>query len=146
MIWNYEKVITVRLVIDKTSMLQDFMINFEVLQDYSTAARDEKITLGHVSLNLAEYTDFQSEDGENGVARRYLMQESKINSTLKIGISMRQLDGERDYRSPPLKVAPAFGCIAGIMDFEQAERDDIRRKCPCHTCTLRPLWLKLTFY
>ena len=47
-----------------------------------------KILLGNVRLNLAEYVNYEGqsyreEDGQ-GVARRYLMQDSKINSTLKV--------------------------------------------------------------
>ena len=36
-----------------------------------------------MKLNLAEYAG-GSDDGEEAVTRRYLMQESKINSTLKV--------------------------------------------------------------
>jgi len=54
-------------------------------------------------------------DVEEGVIRRYLMQDSKINSTLKVGILMIQVDGERNYVAPPLKTAPVFGGIAGLM-------------------------------
>lgn len=54
-------------------------------------------------------------DVEEGVIRRYLMQNSKINSTLKVGILMIQLDGERNYVAPALKTAPVFGGIAGLM-------------------------------
>jgi hypothetical protein len=119
----------VRLTIDKSNNLQECLINFEVVQDYS-GVRSEKITLGYVSLNLAEYVE-ESEmgpDGEEGVTRRYLMQESKINSTLKIGIMMKQIDGERNFSAPPLKTAPVFGGIAGIMAGEQAEQDDVGRE------------------
>lgn len=64
-------------------MLQDFEINFEVLQEYASGARGEKILLGNVKLNLAEYVE-ASDDTEDGFTRRYLMQDSKINSTLKV--------------------------------------------------------------
>ena len=64
------------------------------------------------------------EEGEEGVTRRYLMQDSKINSTLKVGIAMKQVDGERNFVAPPLKTAPVFGGIAGIMAGEQGEPDD----------------------
>lgn len=96
------------------------------MQDYSAGVRGEKIALGYVELNLAEYVE-ESEmgaDGEEGVVRRYLMQESKINSTLKIGICMKQVDGERNFVAPALKTAAVFGGIAGIMTGEQAEQDD----------------------
>ncbi|KAL2069003.1 hypothetical protein VTL71DRAFT_15341 [Oculimacula yallundae] len=126
--WDYSKTIPVRLTIDKNNNLQECTIDFEVVQDYNSAGmRGEKITLGSVSLNLAEYVE-ESEmgaDGEEAVVRRYLMQESKINSTLKIGISMKQVDGERNFVAPPLKTAPVFGGIAGIMAGEQAEQDDV---------------------
>ncbi len=105
------------------------MINFEVVQDYSSGVRGEKITLGYISLNLSEYVE-ESEmgvEGEEGVTRRYLMQDSKINSTWKISILMRQLDGERNFIAPPLKTAPVFGGIAGIMAGEQAEQDEVGR-------------------
>ncbi|KAI9054487.1 hypothetical protein LZ554_001645 [Drepanopeziza brunnea f. sp. 'monogermtubi'] len=126
--WDYSKSIPVRLTIDKNNNLQECSVNLEVVQDYNVAGlRGEKITLGFVTLNLSEYVE-ESEmgpDGEEGVVRRYLMQESKINSTLRIGILMKQVDGERNFVAPPLKTAPVFGGIAGIMAGEQAEQDDV---------------------
>ena len=81
--WEYEKAIPVRLVIDRNGILQDTEIHFEILQEYSFGARAEHIVLGNIRLNLAQYVPL--EDGkEGGVARRYLMQDSKINSTLKV--------------------------------------------------------------
>lgn len=62
-----------------------------------------------------EENDVVDEEAEEGIVRRYLMQDSKINSTLKIGILMVQIDGERTFVAPPLKTAPMFGGIAGIM-------------------------------
>ena len=82
--WDYEKTIPVRLIVDKNGMLQDFDIHFEVLQEYSSGARGERILLGNIKLNLAEYVEGSGET-EDGVTRRYLMQDSKINSTLKVG-------------------------------------------------------------
>ena len=64
-------------------MLQESEIHFEILQEYSPGTRAERIVLGHVKLNLAEYVG-GNDDGEESVTRRYLMQESKINSTLKV--------------------------------------------------------------
>jgi hypothetical protein len=124
------RTIPVRLTIDKSNNLQECIIHFEVVQDYSSGVRGEKITLGQVTLNLAEYVE-ESEmgpGGEGGVIRRYLMQESKINSTLKIGIMMKQVDGERNFTAPPLKTAPVFGGIAGIVAGDQAEQDDVGRE------------------
>ncbi|KAM0233604.1 hypothetical protein ACHAP5_010335 [Fusarium lateritium] len=60
---------------------------------------------------------------EDGIVRRYLMQESKVNSTLKISILMIQVDGERSYIAPALKTAPVFGGIGGIMS--EAIEDEV---------------------
>ncbi|KAK7757670.1 hypothetical protein SLS62_000047 [Diatrype stigma] len=67
-----------------------------------------------------EETDVVDEDAEEGIVRRYLMQDSKINSTLKVGILMVQVDGERNYAAPPLKTAPMFSGITGIMAGDAA--------------------------
>ncbi len=89
-------------------------------------------TLGNVKLNLAEYVEesegVAGEEGEERVVRRYLMMDSKINSTLKVAIRMIQVDGERNFVAPPLKSAAVFGGIAGIMAGEQVERDDPGRE------------------
>ncbi|KAG6010112.1 hypothetical protein E4U21_000146 [Claviceps maximensis] len=144
--YGYSKLITgVRISLDKNSNLGECPIEFEVLQEFGMT---EKITLGHVRLNLSEYVEESesfgrelgspprkrnttgggtpsSTDGldksetrfavEEGIMRRYLMQDSKINSTLKIGILMVQVDGERNFIAPPLKTAPVFGGIAGFV-------------------------------
>lgn len=136
-VWDYSKTLQVRLTTDKTNMLQELLIHFEIVQDYGSGVRgSDKITLGNIALNLAEYVEGSdgaispgSKDGEDeGIVRRHLMQDSKINSTLKIGISMKQIDGERNFVAPPLKTAPVFGGIAGIMGQEQGEADEVGRK------------------
>ena len=100
-IWDYKKEIDVRLTTDKKGVLEDNEIHFEVQQEYSPGARAERIVLGMVRCNLAEYCGLDGgeeeevgdggEGGEGGegvlrrgITRRYLMRESKINSTLKV--------------------------------------------------------------
>ncbi|KAK3723429.1 hypothetical protein LTR37_001681 [Vermiconidia calcicola] len=123
--YEYEKKVAVRLTVGKDGMLQECSVHFEVLQEYGAGGRGERIRLGDVKLNLAEYVEVgeaqspsspgPGQVGDEGVVRRYLMQESKINSTLKVGITMRHLEGTRDYYAPPLRTAPVFGGIAGII-------------------------------
>jgi hypothetical protein len=120
-------------------MLQECFAEFEVLQEYDRGTgRNDRITLGTVKLNLAEYVE-QSEmvvvPGEDpGVTRRYLMQDSKINSTLKLGIYMKQTEGDKNFIAPALKTAQVFSGIAGIMAGEQAELEDHGGKTsPCQT-------------
>ncbi|KAL8714168.1 MAG: hypothetical protein Q9220_001897 [cf. Caloplaca sp. 1 TL-2023] len=121
--WEYTKSLPVRLTIDRNGMLQESEIHFEVMQEYSSGARGERIILGNVRLNLAEYVE-AGEDGDGSITRRYLMQDSKINSTLKVGISMKQVEGDRNFTAPQLKSAPVFGGIAGIMASEQGQGND----------------------
>lgn len=125
--YDYEQQIPVRLTVSKDGMLQDYFADFEVQQEYGTGGKNERITLGKLKLNLAEYVEASevqspgppSSPGHvpeaEGVVRRYLMQDSKINSTLKIGIHMRYVEGTRDFTAPPLRSAPVFGGIAGII-------------------------------
>ncbi|KAG6038774.1 hypothetical protein E4U41_003706 [Claviceps citrina] len=142
--YGYSKLVTgVRISVDKNNNLGECPIEFEILQEFGMT---EKITLGHVKLNLSEYVEESDSFGrelgspprkrssvsastpsaeggdkpeiqsvQEGIVRRHLMQESKINSTLKIGILMVQVDGERNFIAPPLKTAPVFGGIAGFL-------------------------------
>ncbi|PPJ61312.1 hypothetical protein CBER1_05121 [Cercospora berteroae] len=130
--YNYEKQTAVRLTVGKDGMLQECPIHFEVQQEYSSGGRGERIKLGDVHLNLAEYVDNALDlpasptrvsdataEQDHGITRRYLMQDSKINSTLKIGIYMRHVEGTRDYHAPALRTAPVFGGIAGIISSSE---------------------------
>lgn len=158
--YNFNKVITgVRMSVDKNNSLNECLIEFEIVQEFGLS---EKITLGHIKLNLAEYveeselylrevnslstrkrtnssgspnsandlklSDEAIRDAEEGIVRRYLMQDSKVNSTLKISILLIQVDGERSFIAPPLKTAPVFGGIAGFMVPEQNEDEILGRK------------------
>lgn len=121
--FDYNKTLPVRLTIDKNGYLQPCDIYFEILQEFDSV-RGGKVHLGNVKLNLAEFTgdigaERELEEGEEGmVTRRYLMQDSKVNATLKIGISMRQIDGDTNFIAPPLRSAMVIGGIAGIVSAE----------------------------
>ncbi|KAI9702220.1 MAG: hypothetical protein M1820_006302 [Bogoriella megaspora] len=129
--YDYDKIIPIRMTIDKNGMMQDAPIHFEVIQEYSSGGRGERIQLGNVKLNLAGYVEPSEAEGEDGIVRRYLMQDSKINSTLKISIFVKQLEGDRNFTTPQLKSAPVFGGIAGIMAGEQqGETDDSTGQMP----------------
>ncbi|CAK7223111.1 hypothetical protein SBRCBS47491_005090 [Sporothrix bragantina] len=83
----------------------------------------DSVASGPASTAGSSVASFSTSGGspvEDGVIRRYLMQESKINSTLKIGILLVQTEGERNYVAPPLKSAPVFGGITGIVASSEA--------------------------
>lgn len=133
--WDYSKEIELRLTIEKNQALQECEIHFEILQEYHEGVRGGRVLLGNVRLNLAEYTRIPDpsttegaplDDGEEGgITRRYLLQDSKVNSTLKVGIKMKQIEGDNNFVAPPLKSAMVLGGIAGIIGAEAGEGDDI---------------------
>ncbi|TVY36810.1 Uncharacterized protein LOCC1_G005985, partial [Lachnellula occidentalis] len=105
--FDYTRTFPVRLTIDKNNNLSECPIHFEILQEFHSGAvtKAERVPLGHVFLNLAEYVEESEQvDGEEGVVRRYLLQDSKIN---------------KEFRGAPLKTAAVFGGIAGIMAGER---------------------------
>lgn len=131
--WEYVKHMQVKLTIDKNQTLQSCDICFEILQDYHDGGKGGRVHLGNVKINLAEYTNPPEtgveealEDQDGMITRRYLMQDSKVNATLKVGISMKQIDGDTNYIAPPLKSAMTVGGIAGIIAAEAGgETDDM---------------------
>lgn len=123
--------------------LSEYVEESENFPRRSTASRsgrgtsEKESSLGHRRLSSAgsrhasrtsdesfEAAIPEEDTVEEGITRRYLMQDSKINSTLKLGILMVQTDGDRNYVAPPLKTAPMFGGIAGIMAGETVEPAD----------------------
>lgn len=140
--YDYEVRLPVKMVVGKDGMLQESFIEFEVIQEYSGGGKAERITLGTVKLNLAEYVEQSElnkiEGDEPGVTRRYLMQNSKINSTLKISVFMRQIEGDRNFVAPALKTAQVFSGIAGIVSGEQGDAEDAGSEC-AHTHEALPM-------
>jgi hypothetical protein len=133
------------MTIDKSLLLQETEIYFEILQEYSEDSRHGRVVLGQVKLNLAEYADrthleddTSRDPDDEGITRRYLMQNSKINSTLKIGIALKQLEGDTNFTTPPLKSAMVFGGIAGIVSAD-ATTDDMNGNIPTISSKTREL-------
>ena len=84
--WDYEKRIELRLVVDKHGSLQASELAIEVVQEWAAAGagrHEQRALLGRVTLDLAEYVA-ACEETEEPVVRRYLMKDSKINSTVKV--------------------------------------------------------------
>lgn len=130
--FEFTKDLSIKLTIDKNLSLHPCEIHFEILQEYHDGGRGGRVHLGNVTLNLAEYTSANEAnmddepEAENGmITRRYLMQDSKVNATLKIGISMRQVEGDTNFIAPALRSAMMVGGIAGIMNTETGEADDM---------------------
>ncbi|KAF2967601.1 hypothetical protein GQX73_g6019 [Xylaria multiplex] len=97
---------------------------FSVGRSASEAERTGTSSSAGTATQHPEENDVVDEEAEEGIVRRYLMQDSKINSTLKIGILMLQADGERNYVAPALKSATMFmGGISSIVTNANDQAD-----------------------
>lgn len=115
--WDYENSWNVRMVIDRSNKLQEAVLIFEVYQEMYGGK--ERHALGTLELNLAEYV----ENSESS-SQRYLLQNSKVNSTLRLGLYLEQLSGDTDFEAPELKKAQVFGVITGLL----VEGKDIKKR------------------
>lgn len=117
-------------------MLQECDINFEVIQEFHSSPANEKNVLGKIKLNLSEYVD--KVDDDEGVIRRYLMFDSKVNSTVKIGIAMHQIEGDRSFTT--CVFPQSFSAIISPVHRLTNSRPPLKsatvfwRHCPGSTC------------
>ncbi|CAG8602126.1 7588_t:CDS:2 [Paraglomus occultum] len=118
-VWNYQFETIVQLVIGRDGYLMPCELKLSIKQELNGGK--EVNNVGILTLNLAEYV------GCNKLERRYLLQDSKINSNLKLNITMKQKHtGDVAYKVPPLKKAHIFGGITGIISERKELQDDER--------------------
>lgn len=110
---NYRRECTFKVGIGRGGVLQERMLIMEVWVEMISGR--ERLRIGNVAVNLSEYASVKSE------TRRYLLQESKMNSTVKVTISVVHVEGSRDYSTPPLKKAQMFHGITNLL----AENKDL---------------------
>ncbi|KAK9380016.1 N-terminal C2 in EEIG1 and EHBP1 proteins-domain-containing protein [Kockiozyma suomiensis] len=104
--WEHScEVEKVRMGIDRDGVLEGRIVEFEVVNLHS----EEKVILGGLRLNVAEYVRVEP------AGRRYLLENSKVNSTLKITIELRQISGEENFSTPPMSSGQVFRGITGVM-------------------------------
>lgn len=110
---EYRRECTFKVGIGRGGVLQERMLIMEVWVEMISGR--ERLRIGNVAVNLSEYASVKSE------TRRYLLQESKMNSTVKVTISVVHVEGSRDYSTPPLKKAQMFHGITNLL----AENKDL---------------------
>jgi hypothetical protein len=80
-VWNHEITAPLRMTVDTGGTLQESWLHLEILVEHPDTKPSE---LGTLKLNLAEYVEASEHSGEEGVSRRYLLQDSKVNSTITV--------------------------------------------------------------
>ena len=108
---DYRRGCTFKVGIGRNGVLQERVLVIEVWLEMIR----ERLKIGNVSVNLSEYASVKSE------TRRYLLQESKMNSTVKVTIAVVHVEGNREYTTPPLKKAQMFHGITNLL----AENKDL---------------------
>src|SRR5277367_841723 len=108
---DYQRECTFKVGIGRNGVLQERMLILEVWVEMNR----DRFRIGNVAVNLSEYASGKSE------TRRYLLQESKMNSTVKVTIQVSHLEGLKDYTTPPLKKAQMFHGITNLL----AENKDL---------------------
>ncbi|KAG9299573.1 hypothetical protein G9A89_020744 [Geosiphon pyriformis] len=116
--WNYKLSNAAQLVVGKDGMLMPCEFRVNIKQELNGGKVINKI--GSLSLNLAEYV------GSGKTTRKYLLQNSKINSTLKLTIDMKKTFGDVEFKVPQLKKPQIFGGITGIITDRKELQDDQR--------------------
>ncbi|KAH0497357.1 hypothetical protein TgHK011_004669 [Trichoderma gracile] len=113
--YNFSKINLAEFVEESETLLRD------PASPPTSRRRNNSAGLSPTSARDLKLSDEIQRECEDGIVRRYLMQDSKVNSTLKVSILLIQVDGERNFIAPPLKTAPVFGGIVGFMAPEQNE-------------------------
>eukprot|EP00158_Paraphelidium_tribonemae_P008577 Partr_v1_DN28616_c3_g1_i2_m49407 putative Conserved hypothetical protein len=90
--WNNEFTTKALMVIGKDSVLTPCDLSINIKKEANAGKKPESI--GKVRLDLAEFA------GTKFNSREYLLQQSKMNSTLRISVILRQMNGDPLYRIP----------------------------------------------
>lgn len=89
--WDYEVEWSVRLAVDRGRKLGSATLELQVFQE--TQGGRERHSLGSLTADLAEHA------GNRGLrdTRRYLLQDAKVNATLRVSLTLAQLSGDTNF-------------------------------------------------
>ncbi|KAH8827141.1 hypothetical protein DL96DRAFT_1556280 [Flagelloscypha sp. PMI_526] len=127
--WEHTLDSIVKMDVDRDSKdLLSSYLKLSVMQEVIPGDLDapQNPKLGELHLNLAEYAGAgPNGDGKNGgatsvnrVTRRYLLEQSKTNATLKLTLEMERISGEMDFIPPPLPKDQIFAGVGALLENE----------------------------
>jgi len=111
--WSFLFQSIAELVVGKDGVLLPFELRLDVIQELH-GGRDTHI-IGNLVLNLSEYV------GNDAKSRRYLLQDSKVNSMLKLSIVLKQRNMDVEFTVPPMKKQLIMADVSTMI----VERDNI---------------------
>ncbi|CAO3626938.1 unnamed protein product [Mucor hiemalis] len=117
------------LVISKQHILGPCELRLDVYQELGGYSKDST-TIGSLTINLSEYA------GSGLTTRRYLLDDCKFNSTIKLSIKVDQKsDTLTQFDIPPLKKQQVFTDIPQMI-IERQERSDERSLHSANTANI----------
>jgi hypothetical protein len=95
-LFDYERTVSIRLVVDKNGVLQESNLVLEIVHEVAIGGKEDRSALGEVKINISEYVE-ATRQTQDFVQRRHLLQNSKVNGTLKVS-SLELLINEPNRR------------------------------------------------
>ncbi|GAN01448.1 hypothetical protein MAM1_0007c00881 [Mucor ambiguus] len=126
--WGHPISTMAHLVISKQQILGPCELRLEVYQELG-GSRDT-VPIGSLTINLSEYAS------SGLTTRRYLLDECKFNSTIKLSIKVDQKsDSSIEFQLPPLKKQQVFTDIPSMIT-ERQERSAVFDERSMHSAHL----------
>ncbi|KAJ1674811.1 hypothetical protein EV182_002519 [Spiromyces aspiralis] len=91
--WNYWQQHRVEIVVGKDGMLSPCVLTVKIRME----SRTGNATMGVLRLNISQFASLT-----DVFTRRYLLEESKVNSTIKIAVKMALREDCDPFRTPPI--------------------------------------------
>ncbi|KAI8909688.1 N-terminal C2 in EEIG1 and EHBP1 proteins-domain-containing protein [Gorgonomyces haynaldii] len=116
--WNASYVFECTLIINKNGSLQDTHLDFSIKQEVDGGKKAE--TVGRLSLNLAELA------GAPKNVQRHLLQQTKLNSLLKVEVEMILISGDpQSIRSANTKQLDEDARVSQELPVEPMPRESV---------------------
>ncbi|KAI8997531.1 N-terminal C2 in EEIG1 and EHBP1 proteins-domain-containing protein [Pilobolus umbonatus] len=107
-IWGHRIITKAHLIISKHHVLGSCEFKMDVYQELG--GHKDAIPIGGLTINLSEYAN------SGYITRRYLLNDCKFNSTVKLSIKMDQMSTtSTEYITPPLKKQQIFADIPSMI-------------------------------
>ncbi|KAI9476085.1 MAG: N-terminal C2 in EEIG1 and EHBP1 proteins-domain-containing protein [Benjaminiella poitrasii] len=127
--WGHPISTMAHLVISKQHILGPCELKLEVYQELGGSK--DTVPIGNLTINLSEYA------GSGLITRRYLLDNCKFNSTIKLSIKVDQISTAlTEYEIPPLKKQQIFTDIPSmITERQQQDRSLLSDERSLHSST-----------
>ncbi|PVU91849.1 hypothetical protein BB559_003953 [Furculomyces boomerangus] len=107
---------SIKINISKDNELSEYYLSVHV---YHIGNSEKRLKVGFLNLNLSEYVKMQNS------TRRYILQQCRINATLRISINATQIDGPTDFVVPQLNRQILISEISELVFKNEAKSNTV---------------------